>query len=111
MKKYKLVIPKDGLTKGQLKYLAKECLPLGYIFENEGRVYCGDFPGNCPPFLREEIKNPMTFDEWYEKENYTTYITHTDLPENGIIKLKEQMRKCHEWTIENERLKHIDKDN
>lgn len=56
------------------------------------------------PDAFEEIKEPMTFDEWFrEKLNWII----DNLPKNGIDDMIiKWFKECHEWTIENERLKH-----
>jgi len=94
----KIVIPESGLTKDQLKEMVNNNLSLHYFICREGDILDPDeIPSHWPDFLFEKLKvkkDPETIEEWIEFQGYS----------RGTF-LEKILKKCHKWTIENERKK------
>lgn len=94
-KKYKLVIP-EMIPRGSA-FLAW-CLRHNEIYNDDWKDKGYSF-NDIPKDWLQEIKEPETFDEWFQGR------FNSGVSLQGIF-TQDDLRACHEWTKENERLKH-----
>jgi len=93
----RIVIPESGLTKDQLKEMAKKKLSISYFLEIEGDVLNRENYLDWPDFLFEDVKYPETIEEWMTAEGYNKDTVVEDITRH--------LKKCHKWSVQNERQK------
>jgi len=101
MKKYRLVIPeminkKHAWVANALE-LESMTITDKFMFESGGSISSIE---SIPKEWLEEIKEPETFDEWFDNR------FDEDWEETKGPFFREDLEECHDWTVANEKKKH-----
>jgi hypothetical protein len=97
-RKFKFVIPDhlESIMKESIQKLNGKT----FISHGLGVYECDGQKVALPPEFMVELSD---FDAWFDSESYQPVIKMAD---GCNFQFYDQMKACHEWTLENEKLKH-----